>query len=76
MASPGRENGIDERLKFLLTSTESLHDTVQEMSAEAARQREESRLQREQMQAQEERFQKLRIAMLAGIRAFLEGMGD
>lgn len=60
------ELSIDERLKFLLTSTESLHTSCQELHAAAA----ESRRQAEEYHARTDAQQK---AMLAAIRAYLDG---
>jgi hypothetical protein len=53
---------IDERLEFLLKSTESLHATAQEHTA--------------QMAAQDARFERLRIAMVKGLNAFFQELED
>lgn len=58
---------IDERFQFLLTSTESLHASCRELHAAAA----ESRRQAE---AQTAEMHKQSRAMVAAIRAYLEGM--
>ena len=61
---------IDERLQFLLQSTESLHANLQELHATVARQAEENR-RRDAREAQ------LRRALLNGIEGFLRGLdGD
>jgi hypothetical protein len=61
---------IDERLEFLLQSTESLHSSLQELSTQ-------QHLWIERQKAQEEKEARLRRAMLQGIRTFLEGLnGD
>lgn len=56
---------IDKRIEFLAQSTESLHASMQELHATVARHAEESR-------KAQERSERLRLAMLNGIKAFLE----
>ena len=58
---------IDERLKFLLTSTELLHASCQELHAAAVQDRERAEADRQEAHRQQR-------AMLAAIRAYLEGM--
>lgn len=61
---------IDERLEFLVTSTESLQLSCQELHATVAE-------QGRKMEAQAAKERSLRRAMLQGFRAFLEGLeGD
>jgi hypothetical protein len=64
---PEPEMTIDERLRFLLTSTESLHAQSQELHQTVARQADEQvRLAAEQIKHQR--------ALVAAMRAYLEGM--
>lgn len=67
---------IDERLQFLLQSTESLHANVQELHATVAEQSRQMEAQNTRQQAQEAREAALRHAMLKGIQAFLEGLNE
>lgn len=61
---------IDERLEFLLKSTESLHANLEQLIEENRRRDEENR-------RRDERERKLRGAMLSGIAEFLRGLnGD
>ncbi|HEY6371124.1 MAG TPA: hypothetical protein VIX37_11135 [Candidatus Sulfotelmatobacter sp.] len=60
---------IDERLEFLLTSTESLHASTQELHAMMAG-------QAEQMKAADQKQRALQHALLAGIREFLKGLDN
>ena len=61
---------IDQRLEFLLQSTESLHSSLQEMSHQM-------QAWSERQKALEERSGRLHHALLSGIRTFLEGLnGD
>lgn len=68
------EMTIDERLKFLLTSTESLHASVQELSATQARQIEEHDKRYQEQQQENAKQRQHQRAMLAAIRAYLEGL--
>jgi septal ring factor EnvC (AmiA/AmiB activator) len=72
---------IDDRLRFLVTSTESLHAQSQELHQTVARQADEQvRLaaeQARQFQRSEKLNQELvkhQRAMIAAMRAYLEGM--
>ena len=65
---------IDERLEFLRQSTESLHASCQELHAAAAEHTRQLEASRIRLEAAEARESNLRIAMLQGIRTFLEGM--
>jgi len=67
---------IDERLQFLLTSTESLHASCQELHAAAAEQRRQSEEQSQQLNRESRRLHRLHAALLASIRAFLEAPDD
>jgi hypothetical protein len=58
---------IDERLEFLMQSTESLHASLQEVSAQ-------QHVWIERQKIQEQKEIRLRRAMLEGIRTFLEGL--
>jgi hypothetical protein len=60
---------IDERLKFLLTSTESLHASCQELHAAAVADRQRGEETRKQHEG-------LRSAMLEAIRTYLEKGGE
>lgn len=60
---------IDERLEFLLHSTESLHASCEQLHATVA---EHSR----QMEAADTKANNLRIALLKGIRAYLESANN
>jgi hypothetical protein len=73
-------DNIDERLKFLLTSTESLHASCQELHAQAVQDRLKAEETTKQMEAQRAAYEQMRadlhrhqVAMLAAIRAYLEG---
>lgn len=68
---------IDERLEFLLQSTESLHASTQELHAAAAEHSRQIAAMEARQEARDVRESRLRIAMLNGIKTFLEGMnGD
>ena len=60
---------IDERLEFLLHSTESLHASCEQLHATVA---EHTR----QMEAADTKANNLRIALLKGIRAYLESTNN
>lgn len=65
---------IDERLEFLLKSTESLHANLEQLIEENRRRDEENRRENRR---RDERERKLRGAMLSGIAEFLRGLdGD
>lgn len=59
----------DERLEFLRQSTESLHASCQELSAQMAR-------QSEHMAALDARERQAREALLSGIAAYLRALGS
>ena len=65
---------IDDRLKFLLTSTESLHGSCQELHAAAVADRERAEADRARIEAQAQEMRKHQLALIAAIRAYLEGM--
>lgn len=60
---------IDERLEFLLHSTESLHASCEQLHATVA---EHTR----QMEAADIKANNLRLALLKGIRAYLESANN
>ena len=61
---------IDERLEFLVKSTESLHASVQELHAESARRWEENTKRWEE---NEKRWERVRRVVRAALEA---GFGD
>jgi len=67
---------IDERLEFLVQSTESLHASLQELHAMMAEQAEQTRAAAEQAKQVDARERRLRNAMLQGIQSFLQGLDD
>ena len=60
---------LDERLKYLVISTESLHNSCQELHAAVAR-------QGEQIAAAHEKSERLRVALYKGIASFLKEEGN
>jgi len=71
---------IDERLEFLVQSTESLHASLQELHAMMAEQAraaaEQAAEQAQRMAATDARERRLRHALLRGIQEFLAGLDD
>jgi hypothetical protein len=69
------EMTIDERLKFLVTSTESLHASCQELHAAAVADREQTEEVARQAETNRAEMHKHQRALIAAIRAYLEAMG-
>lgn len=67
---------IDQRLEFLLKSTESLHASVQELSTQIALLTKQSAEHRILMANMEAREHKARIAMLGAIKTYLQTMNN
>jgi len=67
---------IDERLEFLRQSTESLHDSVQELHATVAEQGRQQQLWIERQERLEARERKARTAITAGIAAYLDALRE
>jgi hypothetical protein len=78
-----REMTIDERLRYLLASSESLHDQLVQFIEEGLRerqaQREAHQQQREQQARQEaldKRERTRRVAVIAAIQAYLDALEE
>lgn len=65
---------IDDRLKLLTTDCESLHDSCQQLHQMMVRQIEENDKKTAQLREQDQKIQQQNTAMLAAIRAYLDGM--
>lgn len=66
------EMSIDDRLRFLLTSTESLHASSQELHQTVARMAEEAKRESEKQAELVRQFNRHRRALITAIRAYLE----
>jgi hypothetical protein len=69
MSTNSNPRSIDERLQFLLQSTESLHDAVAKLV-------ETSERHERQLQQHEREFQRFRRAMRAALEAWLSEDGE
>ena len=65
---------IDERLEFLLHSTESLHASCQQLHAAAAEHTRQMEASDARQKAAEAKEARLRLALLQGIQTFLQSM--
>jgi nitroimidazol reductase NimA-like FMN-containing flavoprotein (pyridoxamine 5'-phosphate oxidase superfamily) len=67
---------IDERLQFLLTSTESLHESCRELHATVQQQADMIKAQAEMIERHEHRWELVRRVMRAALEAGLSDNGD
>lgn len=71
MSDNEKPKTIDERLQYLLVSTESLHNSCQELHAAVGELRTAVQSQMKQMQINERRWERFRKAGTAALEAFL-----
>lgn len=67
---------LDERLRYLLASTESLHDQMNQFIEEGRQQREAYREQQEALGRLEQRESKHRAAIVTAIQAYLDALEE